>query len=163
MSEHQGARMAGNDTFWQANRRQAALIDRLARPPYVTVTDGARELGIPIDTARRWHCHPEFRAALEERRQDEGDTLRAELVAQLLAQGEAAIATKVELLTAQSEQVRHMASSYILDRILGKPTERSEQTIDAGVTVWEQLARRLHEEGDGRTVTPVEQHVLEDH
>ncbi len=152
--------MAGNDQFWHANRRQAALIDRLARPPYVTLTDGARELGIPIDTARRWHGLPDFRAALEERRQDEGDQLRAELVAQPLAQGEAAIGTKIALLTAQSEQVRHMASSYILDRILGKPTERSEQTIDAGVTVWEQLARRLHE-GDGRTVTPVDQHVLE--
>ena len=149
--------------FWHANRRQAALIDRLSRAPYVTLTDGARELRIPIDTARRWHCLPEFRAALEERRRDEGDQLRAELVAQLLAQGRAAVATKIELLTARNEHVRHLASSYILDRILGKPTERSEQTIDANLTVWEQLARRLHEEGGGRTITPVEQHALVDH
>ncbi len=154
--------MTRNGTEWHANRRQAALIDRLSRGLYLTLTDGARELGIPIDTARRWHCLPEFRAALEERRRDEGDQLRAELVAQLLAQGEATITTKIGNLTADSEHVRSLESSYILDRILGKPTERTEQTIDAGVTVWVQLARRLHE-GDAQTIMPVEQHVIEDH
>jgi len=149
--------MAVNGGEWQANRRQQALIDRLSRAPYVTLAQACRELDIPIDTAGKWHRSPAFRSALEQQRRTESDQLRAELEAQLLAQGEAAIATKIALLTAQSEQVRHMASSYILDRILGKPTERTEQTIDAGVTLWEHLARRLHE-GDGRTVTPVEQH-----
>ncbi len=129
--------MAENGGKWQANRRQQALLDRLSRSPYITVSEAARELGIPIDTAGKWHCLPEFRSALENQRRTEGDQTRLELEARILAQGQAAIATKIENLAASSEHVRHLESSYILDRILGKPTERSEQahTVDARVNI----------------------------
>ncbi len=127
------------------NRRQKALIDRLCQPPYCTMAAAARELGVPVDTANRWSASPEFRTALETQRKAEADLIRSELLAQILAQGDAAIGCKIALLDAKSETVRHAASSWLLDRILGKngPSEIEAEEPDAAGEMWEQLTRAL--------------------
>jgi len=127
------------------NRRQQTLIDRLCQPPYCTMAAAARELGVPVDTANRWSASPEFRTALETQRKEESDHLRGELLAQLLAQGDAAVACKVDLLSAESENVRHLASSYILDKILGKAGAPDEEVATKEVPgfLWEALVRQL--------------------
>jgi len=137
--------MAVNGGEWRANRRQEALVDRLSRAPYVTLAQACRELDIPIDTAGKWHRSPPFRSALEQQRRTESDQLRAELEARLLAQGDAAVDCKIALLDAKSETVRHAASSWLLDRILGKngTTEETGKS-DAAGAMWEQLSRALH-------------------
>jgi len=127
------------------NRRQKALIDRLCRAPYCTVAAAARELGVPVDTANRWSATPEFRTALETQRKEEAESLRGELLAQLLAQGDAAVACKIALLDAESENVRHLASSWLLDRILGKVGAPDEEAVTREVPgfLWEALVRQL--------------------
>ncbi len=125
------------------NRRQQTLIDRLCQPPYCTMAAAARELGVPVDTANRWSATPEFRTALETQRKAEADSIRGELLAQLLAQGDAAVACKVSLLDAESENVRHLASSWILDRILGKAGAPDEEAVNRPGAIWESLVRQL--------------------
>lgn len=136
------------------NRRQKALIDRLCRAPYCTVAAAARELGVPVDSANRWSATPEFRDALETQRKDEADHIRGELLAQLLAQGDAAVACKVALLDAESENVRHLTSSWLLDRVLGKAGAPEEEvaTKEAAGFLWESLARQL--DGEEREERP---------
>ena len=137
--------MTVNDGTTAINRRQGALIDRLCRPPYVTMAAAARELGIPVDSANRWGATPEFRTALETQRTEEAASIRSELLAQILAQGDAAITCKIALLDAKSEPVRQAASSWLLDRILGKNgTPEETEESDAAGAMWEQLARALH-------------------
>jgi len=105
----------------------------------------ARELGIPVDSANRWGATPKFGTALETQRTEEAASIRSELFAQILAQGGVAITCKIALLDAKSETVRHAASSWLLNRILGKngtPEETGES--DAAGEMWSQLARVLH-------------------
>jgi len=137
--------MAPNDGKTALKRRQGALIDRLCRPPYLSMAAAAREIGIPVDTANRWSATPEFRDALETQRKAEAESIRSELLAQILAQGDAAIGCKIALLDAKSETVRHAASSWLLDRILGKngPSEVEAEEPDAAGAMWEQLTRAL--------------------
>lgn len=137
--------MTATDDKTALNRRQRVLIDRLCRPPYITLAAAARELGISVDSANRWSASPEFRDALEAQRKAEADLIRGELLAQLLAQGDAAIACKIALLDAESENVRHLASSWLLDKILGKAGAPDEEVASKEVPgfLWESLVRQL--------------------
>ncbi len=137
--------MTAPDGKTALNRRQCALIDRLCRPPYLSMAAAAREIGVPVDTANRWSATSEFRDALETQRSEEAASIRSELLAQILAQGGAAITCKVSLLDAKSETVRHSASSWLLDRILGKngPSEVEAEEPDAAGEMWAQLSRAL--------------------
>jgi hypothetical protein len=107
------------------NPRQQALINALTTPPYPTLTQAARNCDIPVPTAKRWNAKDTtFKAALTaamgERQADARRT--AESVIREMVP--AALKAKATNLKAKSEHVRHLESSWVLERLLGKTPDR---------------------------------------
>src|SRR5947209_5175038 len=120
--------MMANDGSWTPNQRQKFLIERLARTPVPTLAGAARELGIPIPTAERWNVIPGFLAAVDEKRREKDREITSALLARIAAACDEALTVLIEIMRDKraSPYVRLQAVQDLLDRYLGKATQRQE-------------------------------------
>lgn len=115
--------MAQNSTQMSLQRRQEALILKMATPPYPRLLKAASALGYSADTVRKWASQPQFQAALavayEISRQEEQAALQRGISGLV----EDTIKALHEGLNDMSTTSRLRAVQIVLDRLLGKEPE----------------------------------------
>jgi hypothetical protein len=107
--------------------KRRAIIDRMALPPYPSLSAAARAETISASTVLKWNMDTAFRSAWQEARDTNQAELRQAAKNRLHTELPSILEKKIGLgMNAQSEHVQHLELKDLLDRILGQTTQKAE-------------------------------------